>query len=145
MSFPGNCPDIFVHDEEGGDGGEEGADLDVTKSDSRDPIPVMRTLGYLIKVTNQGPASATQVTLTDTLSNRVQFLSVTTSAGTCVKQGLNVVCDLGTIAAGGAVDVRIDVRPRRAGTISNTVPVAGAEDDPSPGNNTDTETTMPRH
>ena len=141
-AFPGNCPDIFVHDEAGGGGGEENADLGVTKSDSRDPITARRTLTYQIKVTNGGPASATQVVLTDSLPTSVQFLSVTSSGGTCVKQGQNVVCNLGTIGPGGAVDVRIDVRPLRAGTIKNTVTVDAAENDPAPGNNTEIETTQ---
>jgi uncharacterized repeat protein (TIGR01451 family) len=53
------------------------ADLAVTKTDSPDPASRGGMLTYSVVVTNQGPASATAVQLTDQLSTSVRFISVT--------------------------------------------------------------------
>ncbi|MGH2723212.1 MAG: calcium-binding protein [Actinomycetota bacterium] len=138
--FPGNCPDIFVHDV-GTNGGGQEADLAVTKGDSRDPIAVGARLTYRIRVTNNGPDPATQVTLTDDLPETVRFRGATSTAGSCALQAGDVVCALETIQPGDVVDVRIHVQTSRRGTIENTVSVGGAEADPDPANNSDVETT----
>jgi uncharacterized repeat protein (TIGR01451 family) len=114
------------------------ADLGVTKSDSPDPIAVNGTLTYTIQVTNLGPQNATGVTVTDSLPNHTTFLSATTSSGKCDRQGNRVVCDIGNLAAdatkANAVTVTIQVRPTRAGTITNSVSVDSVEKDPVPAN-----------
>lgn len=140
-AFPGNCPDIFVHDEAGGGGGGDEADLSVTKKDAPDPVHVKGRLTYTITVTNNGPAAATNVILTDDLPATGRFLSATSVAGTCAIQAGDVVCALGTIGSGSSAEVTIRVRPGKVGTITNTATVDGAETDPVPGNNTDVETT----
>ena len=43
------------------------ADLEITKSDSPDPVTTGSDLTYTITVTNNGPDAATSVTVTDTL------------------------------------------------------------------------------
>jgi uncharacterized repeat protein (TIGR01451 family) len=139
--FPGNCPDIFVH-EEGTPGGGDEADLAVTKSDSRDPATVGGRLSYLIAVTNNGPATATGVTVTDDLPRGVQFVRASSTAGTCSLQGGDVICAVGSIASGATVNVRIDVRPSRSGTLTNEASADAAETDPVAANNSDVETTQ---
>jgi uncharacterized repeat protein (TIGR01451 family) len=142
-SFPGNCPDIFVHDETGGGGGGSGtADLAVTQKDAPDPVHAKARLTYTITVTNNGPDAGTNVTLTDDLPATVRFLTATTPAGTCTLQSGDVVCELGTLASGGTDVVTVRVRPRKVSTIRNTVTVSAAETDPVAANNTDVESTM---
>ena len=140
QSFPGNCPDIFVHEEGTGGGGGD-ADLAVAKADSRDPTRLGQILRYRLAVTNNGPALATQVSVTDQLPARVRFTAATPSAGSCQHQAGTVVCALGSLAPGSTVEIRISVVPRRSGTITNSVTVDGEQNDPVTANNMDIETT----
>ena len=73
------------------------ADLSVTKSDSPDPVTVGSNLTYNIIVTNNGPATSTPVTLTDTLPGGVSFVSAAPSQGSCSESGGTVTCSLGTM------------------------------------------------
>jgi uncharacterized repeat protein (TIGR01451 family) len=113
-SFPGNCPDIFVSEEETGGGGGD-ADLAVATTDSRDPTALGQNLQYRITIRNHGPALATQVSMTDRLPGSVRFTSVTSSAGSCQHQAGTVVCAIGSLAPGGTVEIRISVVPRPRG------------------------------
>ena len=58
------------------------ADLELTKTDSPDPVPVGGLLTYTLGVHNAGPSSAPAVQLTDTLPAGVTFDSATSSQGT---------------------------------------------------------------
>lgn len=115
------------------------ADLSVTKSDDPDPVMSGNDLTYTITVTNGGPNDATNVTLTDTLPSGVAFVSA--SPGCSFSAPDTVICSLGTLFANSSLDVTIVVRPTEPGTITNTVGVTAAEDDPNPNNNQDTEQT----
>ena len=139
-SFPGNCADIFVHGQ-GETGGGDGADLAIDTSDSRDPIRRGQALRYTLTVTNDGPLAATQVRVVDDLPSSVLFRSAVSRAGTCgLRQG-DVACQLGTLPPGSTAIVRIVIVPQQLGTISNRATVEAVEDDPSPVNNVDVETT----
>lgn len=128
--------DIFVHDD------RPAADVSVVKSDSPDPVTRGSTLLYMIVVTNQGPASAAGVQLTDQLSSSVRVVSVTSSAGSCAHVDGTVTCSVGDIPNGGSVTVTITVTARRTGTVTNTAQVSSSSPDPDLTNNTDTEETV---
>jgi len=85
---------IFVHDD------RPAADLSVAKSDSPDPVSKGAQLTYSIVVTNNGPGSATAVQLTDSLPASVQFVSATSTAGSCMQTGGTVACNLGDLSNG---------------------------------------------
>jgi uncharacterized repeat protein (TIGR01451 family) len=112
------------------------ADLTVTKSDAPDPVMAGNNLIYMAIVTNNGPAQATGVTLTDTLPQGVTFVSAIPSQGECRKNGTTVTCNLGTLANGAGAAVAIVVTPMAAGTITSTARVTANEADPTPANNT---------
>ena len=125
------------------------ANLRVTKSDSPDPVTVGSVLTYTIQVTNLGPQGATGTTVTDRLPSGVDFVSATATSGNCNRNGRNVTCNIGAIpnATPGnttPATVTIKVRPRKAGTLSNTAEVDSVENDPVAANNSDTETTTVR-
>jgi uncharacterized repeat protein (TIGR01451 family) len=126
---------IFAHDD------RPTADLSVAKSDSADPVSKGAALTYSIVVTNNGPGSATGVQLTDTLPANVQFVSVTSSAGSCSQTGSIVTCNLGDLNNGASVPVTIIVIPKKAGTITNTAQVSSLSPDPNAANNIDMEQT----
>ncbi len=116
------------------------ADLALAKTDSPDPAPVQTNLTYTLTTVNNGPGTATGVTLTDTLPAGVVFVSVSTTKGSCSGAG-PVVCNLGSLGNGANATVTIVVRPTSAGTIINTAAVTAGELDPVPGNNNASQAT----
>ncbi|NJP30992.1 COG1361 S-layer family protein [Micromonospora thermarum] len=120
-------------------------DLRITKSDSPDPVYAGQPLTYTVTVTNDGPNTASSVTVTDTLPAGVAFQSSTPA---CTNAAGTLTCDLGELLPGQSVPLVIQVAvPANfpAGTITNTATVAAADQfDPNPGNNTATATTTVR-
>jgi uncharacterized repeat protein (TIGR01451 family) len=119
------------------------ADLELTKTDSPDPVLAGELLTYTLSVHNAGPSSAAAVQLTDTLPAGVPFDSATPAQGTCLESLGIVDCALGTIANGATVNVAIKVRPDTPGTISNQAAVTSlALDGDTADNNAAAETTV---
>ena len=116
------------------------ADLVLTKMDNPDPAPAVGPLVYTLSVSNNGPTTANNVTLVDTLPAGVTFQSATPSQGNC-SGTTTVTCSLGTIFNGGTASVEILVVTSGAGTITNTASVTADETDPVPGNNNASEDT----
>ncbi len=121
------------------------ADLAVTKSDSPDPVTEGGEITYTITVTNNGPGDATTVTMIDTLSGLVSFVSVNQTQGNCVPSLGAVSCTLGDIANGASATVTIVVMTPDVAVdtvVTNIVSVSGAENDPVSENDSATEETL---
>src|SRR3989337_1553574 len=118
---------------------EPSADLAITK-EGLDTATVGTPCTYTITVTNLGPSSASDVTVTDLLPpTGVTVGLVTPSQGTC--SGTSpMVCTLGPLASPGTATVTIVVTPTAAGPLSNTATVASPTPDP---NTTNSPTTPP--
>lgn len=114
------------------------ADLQLTKSDSPDPVAQDGTLVYTITVKNNGPIPAQNAVVTDTLPGSVTFVSA--SPG-CDETAGVVTCDLGSFASGETKAVTIVVTPTQLGAISNSASVSSPTADPELSNNADTEST----
>jgi uncharacterized repeat protein (TIGR01451 family) len=120
------------------------ADLAITKTDSPDPVKGGQNLTYTIVVTNNGPSTATGVTMTDQLPKNAGFASATTTKGSCNAKPSKalVTCALGDMTGGTSATVTIVVKSPTKGTITNTASVtATSPPDPNPSNNTATATT----
>ena len=126
------------------------ADLAVTKADTPDPVPAGRDITYTIVVTNNGPATAIGVTLTDTVPANTTFRSVSTPSGwTCTTPAVGgtgtVSCALASLPAGQlsamTLRVRVDAGATVGSTITNTATVSSTIADPGPGANSATATT----
>jgi uncharacterized repeat protein (TIGR01451 family) len=115
-------------------------DLAVSIADAPDPVRVGQPLTYTVTVVNNGPATATGVTLTDTLPGGVTFDSASPGQGSCTGT-TTVTCTLGTLAGGASTHVTIAVTPTQAGSLTSSASVSGSPTDSSPGNNTATATT----
>lgn len=120
---------------------EDPADLRITKADDPDPVGAGTLLHYVLRVTNDGPDPAADVTVMDTLPPDVVFHDVATSQGTCAATPPEIVCELGGLARGESATVRIWVVPTRQGTITDTATVTSATTDPDLSDNTATQTT----
>jgi uncharacterized repeat protein (TIGR01451 family) len=116
------------------------ANLSISLSDSPDPVQVGSNLTYTVNVFNNGPSTATGVTVTDSLPSSVTFVSVTSTQGTCTGTSA-ITCNLGTLNSGTSARVIIVVTPTRAGTITNTASVTATEPDPNQANNTASQNT----
>jgi uncharacterized repeat protein (TIGR01451 family) len=103
------------------------ADLALSITDTPDPVTAGKNLTYKYIVTNNGPDTATIVTLISSLPTNVSIVSLPSS---CSGTG-PITCDLGSIASGTTVSADVVVTPTSVGTIDITARVAATEDDPN--------------
>lgn len=118
------------------------ADVQLTKTASLASVAVGQNLTYILTIRNNGPNTATNVTLIDQLPAAIQVLSVTPTTGG--------VCNLNTPAAGQlqcvwaslgnnvTQSVSVVVRPTAAAentSMINTATVTAAENDLTPATN----------
>lgn len=117
------------------------ADVAIVKTASPEPVDQGTNLTYTLQVTNNGPAVAQNVVVTDPLPSQVTYTSSSTTQGSCSLSGTTVTCNLGSIGVGGLVIVTINVN---AATFSsstlatNTATVTASTSDPNLSNNTST-------
>ncbi len=119
------------------------ADIQITKTDSPDPVIAGQDLTYDIRVSNAGPSTARNVVMQDTLPSGVTFAGYTVSGGTgtCSMLGSNPLsCDLNNLSPGQSVRVIVTVHVNADvphGTLlTNTAVASSSATDEVPGNNT---------
>jgi uncharacterized repeat protein (TIGR01451 family) len=105
------------------------ADLSISQTDSPDPVLAGQRLTYDIRVRNDGPATATGVTVLEELDALVRFESVTASQGVCAHADGVVRCDLGTTPAGGTAAITVTVIPTQEGHVAARAIVQANEPD----------------
>jgi uncharacterized repeat protein (TIGR01451 family) len=101
----------------------------VSMIEAPDPVFDGNFLTYQITVTNEGPATASSVVITDTLPATVKFSTATLSQGSATNVGDLVICNLGSISNGATALATIRVIAGAAGTIINTAAVSTASAD----------------
>jgi uncharacterized repeat protein (TIGR01451 family) len=117
----------------------EEAELGVTKSG-----PAFAEAGtaitYFVTITNNGPATAVDVSIGDHFPLNTSFVSVTQTSGppfVCTAWALDfdggVDCDAAALAAGASASFELVffIHPTATGTITNTATVAAAADNDS--------------
>jgi uncharacterized repeat protein (TIGR01451 family) len=120
-----------------------GANLSLTKLDSPDPVTPGGTLTYTLTVSNAGPATACQATVTDPLPAGVSFVSASGTGWNCSQASGVVSCTTTSLAPGTAPDITIVVTaPLTPGLITNTATVTTNAFDPATGNNTASAQTL---
>ena len=111
-------------------------DLRLRITDAPDPVVSGSRLTYALLVSNQGPADAHGVTVTDVLPSTVSLITVTATQGTCSVAASSVTCDLDTIAVDATATVRIAVKVNATtGPVVNTAEVSGLAGDLTPADN----------
>jgi uncharacterized repeat protein (TIGR01451 family) len=111
------------------------ADVSIAKSASPDPVLVGENLTYTLTVTNNGPYTASTVSVQDPVPSGTTYVS---SSPGCDD---TVTCAVGDLAPHATATITIVVTPAAAGTVTNTATVSAEEGDPVPGNNTAKVTT----
>jgi len=118
-----------------------GADLGIIKSGpSGGNFGVGMNLAYSADVLNEGPQDATSVVFTDTLPVGVNFVSATSSAGTCTQSKGVVTCDVGSLSNRSDAQISITITPPATGSITNTMTVSSAQPDLALANNSASQT-----
>ncbi|MGA8408216.1 MAG: C25 family cysteine peptidase [Candidatus Acidiferrales bacterium] len=114
------------------------ADVAIVKTASPEPVDQGATLTYTLQVTNNGPAVAQGVAVSDPLPGEVTFVSVSTTQGTCSQSAGTVSCSLGSVSVGGLVIITINttaVTFSSSSLAANTATVGATTSDPNPSNN----------
>jgi uncharacterized repeat protein (TIGR01451 family) len=113
------------------------ADLSIIKTDNPDPVATGDNLTYTLSVTNNGPADASGVVVSDTLSANVTYQSYAATAGTANYSSGTVTWNIGSLASGATANLTINVNaPADTGVITNIAAVNADTLDPNLANNT---------
>ena len=119
-------------------GGAECADLSITKTGPA-TVAAGGAVAYQLTAANNGPSTASTVSVTDTLPAGVTFVSVSASNGgwSCSNAGnASVTCTRATWASGSSTTFTINVTAQsQAGIMTNSATVSSATPDPTPTNN----------
>jgi uncharacterized repeat protein (TIGR01451 family) len=118
-----------------------GTDLSIDKTGPAGSVLSGSDMTYVLTVTNNGPASAADVTVTDVLPSEVTFKSCNaTAGGVCGGAGNNRTITFPSLAAGVSATINLVATvscPLADGAIvTNKANVTAVTPDPSLGNNT---------
>ncbi|MCU1246240.1 MAG: hypothetical protein JWN02_2150 [Acidobacteria bacterium] len=118
------------------------ADLSIVKTSTpAGSINGGSAFSYTLAVTNNGPAPATAVSVSDTLPAGVIFGTATGTGWACNQAAGVVTCTMPTLPLGAANPITITATaPPTAAVLSNTATVSSTTVDPDPSNNTSTNT-----
>ncbi len=116
------------------------ADLSLVKNDDPNPATIGVPFTYTLEVTNNGPDTATNIILTDTLPRGFSLGQVTLTQGICTGSR-ELICQLGSLEAESTATVTLPVISTTLGDFTNVAMVTSSTTDPQIGNNTDNEDT----
>ena len=110
------------------------ADLSLSKTlTTAGTIEVGDNVVFALTVTNNGPANATGVTVTDTLPAGLTYVSNDCGA---VFANPTLTWSVGALAVTASATCNLTATVTQAGPIVNSASATGNESDPTPGNNT---------
>lgn len=151
VSLPGgfNDPDTGNNSATDTDTVGATADLAITKTDGVTSVVPGQPLTYTIVASNAGPSGASGATVADTFPAALTSCSWTCTGaggGSCPANGTGNIGATVNLPAGGSTTFTANctVSPSATGSIVNTATVAvpGGVTDPTPGNNSATDTDM---
>jgi uncharacterized repeat protein (TIGR01451 family) len=94
----------------------------ISKSASPEPVNQNTNLTYTVVVTNNGPAVATGVTVSDPIDSTLTYASSSASQGTCTytSSTVTVSCSLGSLSVGSTATITINATATNFGTTTAT-------------------------
>ncbi len=118
------------------------SDLALTLSDSPDPATGTTPVIYTLTATNAGPDVANSVILSATLPAGVVLDSAGGPGWSCAASGSLLTCTRPSLAVGASSALTVRVTPGPAAAVLvTTASITAAEVDPTPANNSASETT----
>jgi uncharacterized repeat protein (TIGR01451 family) len=119
------------------------ADLSIIGSHTPAQVIAGSNQTYTFNITNQGPQAATAIKFADNLPPNSEFVSVTTTQGSCMEEDGRVACKLDTLGSGGGAVVTIAVKlteggrpyPPEGKTVTSTAVATANESDSNQANN----------
>jgi len=124
-------------------------DLGIVKEATPTYLPgddVADTIDYRITVTNNGPGLSSGSVVTDILPPQLLLnAQLQFPDDVCALTGADLICSIPELAANGTFVINISgqVSGDATANITNTASVLGNEEDPTPGNNEGSATTVP--
>jgi uncharacterized repeat protein (TIGR01451 family) len=120
-----------------------------TRTPTRTPVPSANlaiiktatvgsgTLTFVLAASNAGPFTAQGVLVKDTLSDRIAFVSASTTKGSCAYTSGNrtVTCSIGGLAVGENASVTIRASVKKYQDFDNTGKISSTTLDPATANN----------
>ena len=120
------------------------ANLAITVTDGVTTAAPGGSVTYTITASNAGPSDAPGATVADTFPAALTatWTCVGAGGGTCPASGSGNINNTVNLPAGGSVTYTVSatISPTATGTLSNTATVSSNVTDPTPGNNTATDT-----
>ena len=116
----------------------EPTDLEITQSAAPDPVAVGGELVWTIVVRNLGPGAASGVEVNDNFNqfgDITEFVSLSSTQGTCTNSASTFNCQLGSIAAGASATMTLTVRVLHSGDVVNVADVTTGSTDTDWSNN----------
>lgn len=112
------------------------ADLDVFKS-GPDTVVAGSDVTYYVTVTNNGPSTATNVSLSDPIPAGMTFVSATQNNGPAFTCNSAITCTIAALESGASAMFTfvMNVSPSATAPVSNTATVTASTADQVPGNN----------
>jgi len=116
------------------------ADVSLTKTDGVTTVTAGDTTTYTLAARNNGPGQATNVSMSDPIPAGTTFVA----APNCTVAADVVTCNIGTLAAGALAvrSITVAVSADRTTSITNTATISLSETDPTPANNTASDTDL---
>ncbi|HYH08247.1 MAG TPA: DUF11 domain-containing protein [Thermoanaerobaculia bacterium] len=135
-------PDPFDNtDDDEGVTAATSVDLQITKTASDMTLTVGQTFDFTLVVRNNGPATATNVVVTDPLPAQFALQTASSTQGSC--SGTTIVtCNVGTMLNGATVTITLTGSATGPGPLANTATVSSNETETQTANNTSSSTPL---
>ncbi len=117
------------------------ADLSLTKTASATRVAISNNLTYTVVVRNNGPSTANSMVMTDVLPAGMNFVSASSTRGTCSNNNGTVTCNIPNllnVTTTNTATITIVTTAQTEGVKVNSASVTGAEIDPVTDNNSAT-------
>ena len=105
------------------------SDVSISKNAGSSSVYKGIAFSYTIIATNRGPSTATVVEVHDVLPAGLEFVSASTTRGSCTSTS-SILCTIGTLKRGESATINVFVKPKNLGSLTNTASVLHAEPDP---------------
>lgn len=125
--------------------GGTSADLSLTTHANPQPPELNSPLTYTIQVTNLGPGVSVDVRLENILPVGVDFLSASSTVGSCTFSNGTINAQLGSLPSNVSAAVTIVVTPRIIGSLTNKVFVSSVNLDSNVTNNSQVTVLASQH